>query len=126
MAHSYTDSRGRSWSIEITPQVVREVQDHSGLDLANMTDVGGAFLRIGRDTDAELFLQLLWHTCRMQALSNSISFDEFCSGTAVDDVIEHAFLALEFAIIDLHMQLYPTLRDQLLEAKQALTSNAAD
>ena len=96
---TFTDSKGRTWEIELNVRQMKRVRDALGVDLVNVISTGkdGA---VATDTidrvanDPILLCDILWVVCEEQAKQDGVTDVEFGSSLAGEAIAEatRAFL----------------------------------
>jgi len=95
----FTDTKGRTWDIELNVRQMKRVRDILGIDLVNIISTGkdGA---VATDTldrvanDPILLVDILWVLCEGQAKSAGVTDEDFGSSLAGESIAEatRAFL----------------------------------
>lgn len=92
--HTFRDSTGRTWAVEITVHAVKRCRAVAGVDLYGLVDDGfaglSALLR-----DVVQFVDVLYVLCRDEAIAAGITDEDFgrsLAGDTLDDATR-AFLA---------------------------------
>ncbi len=95
----FTDTKGRTWDIELNVRQMKRVRDILGVDLVNIISTGkdGA---VATDTldrvanDPILLVDILWVLCEGQAKSAGVTDEDFGSSLAGESIAEatRAFL----------------------------------
>lgn len=93
--HQFTDSKGRSWSVDVTVGALKRCLDLAGIDLADTVE-GDLFDRLA--LDPILLCNTLAAVCRPQMAENGVTDEDFAEGLA-GDVIDQAAAALVDAIV---------------------------
>ena len=96
---TFTDSKGRSWEVELNIRQMKRVRDTLGIDLVNVISAGKDGT-VSTDTlervanDPILLVDILWVLCEGQAKPAGVTDDDFGSSLAGDSIEEatRAFL----------------------------------
>ncbi len=113
--HSFTDSRGREWSIELTFGAKLRVQQRCGIDLTGLLVSEKQKDYFAFLDNAELRVRVLYELVKTPELTQEAFFDGLNG-----DALEAGTMALQEELIDFFPQAKrPTLR-QLLETYRKL------
>ena len=98
--HTFTDSSGRIWKVEINVNALKQVRSLSGVDL--MEAVGGRLLE-KLAGDPVLLCDVLYCLCKNEADARKISDEDFGRGLS-GDAIDEASKALLEELVDFFPQ----------------------
>lgn len=95
----FTDTKGRTWKVELNVRQVKRVRDALGVDLANVIQAGRDGT-VAADTlervanDPVLLADILWILCEGEAKASGVTDDDFGSALAGDSISDatRAFL----------------------------------
>jgi hypothetical protein len=73
---SFTDTKGREWSVDITVAAVRRVRDATSILLTSMYE-NRCSLMEKLASDVVLLVDVLWATCKPQAAEAGITAEQF-------------------------------------------------
>lgn len=115
---SFTDNRGRIWTLSIHVGAIKKVKSLTGLDLIALVTDGFKGINLRAGQDVVQFVDALYVLCKEQADSSKITDEEFASGLA-GDALAAATEAFAQELIDF----FPKgQRETMLKARQKLTS----
>lgn len=106
MTHSFTDTNGARWTVEINVSTVRRCRSVVGVDLMQAATSGGEALS-ALVTDPVGLVDVLYLCCEREAKDRGVSDEDFGRGLA-GDAIERATAAFVQALIDF----FPNARDR--------------
>ena len=101
---TFTDSKGRSWEVELNIRQMKRVRDTLGIDLVNVISASKDGT-VSTDTlervanDPILLVDILWVLCEGQAKPAGVTDDDFGSSLAGDS-IEEATRAVLDELVD--------------------------
>ena len=113
--HSFTDEKGRTWSVVVTVDTVRRVRQLAGVDL--MLVLKGTLLEELAGDPVKL-VDVLFAICKPQADAAKVTDQDFAEGLAGDS-IDHATMALLGGIADFFPGPTRRLLRQLIDAGRA-------
>lgn len=113
--HSFTDEKGRAWSVVVTVDTVRRVRQLAGVDL--MQVIKGPLLEELAGDPVKL-VDVLFAICKPQADANKVTDQDFGESLAGDS-IDTATMALLGAIADFFPSPTRKLLRKLIDAGQA-------
>ena len=116
--HSFSDTTGRRWSLDITVQAIRRIRGLTGVDLLDAANGGDVLERLS--TDPVLLVDVLYAACKPQADAAGITDEAFGEAMA-GDAIEHATAALLDDLVDFS----PNQRDRAALAQVIQTARKA-
>ena len=101
---SFTDNKGRTWTIEVTVATIKRVRALCKVDLNSIVELDknnkpSAELLEQLSTDPVLLVDVLYAVCKPQADKLGITDEDFGEAMA-GDAIEHATSALLEEVID--------------------------
>lgn len=113
--HSFTDEKGRAWSVVVTVDTVRRVRQLAGVDL--MQVIKGPLLEELAGDPVRL-VDVLFAICKPQADAGKVTDQDFGQSLAGDS-IDAATMALLGAIADFFPSPTRKLLRQLIDAGRA-------
>lgn len=114
---TFTDSKNRSWRIELNGGLARRLKQEEQLDFFNAWD-GKAFAALAQSE--EKLIDALWLCCEEQAQAKQIDTAAFACGFASGDVFQQAIDALIEAVV----LFTPPAKRPAVEAARAKTREA--
>lgn len=115
MSRTFTDTKGRTWTLALDPWLLTQIKDNTGVLLTKWHDDKWK-LATELSANPPLLCDVLWGFCEEQAEANAVeSTREFARGLG-DNVLIDAFTALDGAVADFCMSPEARrMRENLLE-----------
>ena len=125
---SFTDNKGRTWTLEVTVATVKRVRALCKVDLNSIVELDknnkpSAELLEQLSTDPVLLVDVLYAVCKPQADKLGVSDEDFGEAMA-GDAIEHATSALLEEVIDFFPEAKRMLMRKILSASRKFSEAA--
>ena len=125
---SFTDNKGRTWSLEVTVATVKRVRALCKVDLYSIVELDknnkpSAELLERLSSDPVLLVDVLFAVCKPQADKLGITDEDFGEAMA-GDAIEHATNALLEEIIDFFPEAKRVVMQRILSASRRFSDAA--
>lgn len=115
--HTFKDKQGQAWSVDVTLQLVADVQRHLDVDLRPDPDIGKRLIALAYDI--ETLVNILYRACKKQADERGIddaAFGELFDGEAFDSATS--------ALLEAYTSFCPALMRQGLLKQTAAQGRA--
>ena len=125
---SFTDNKGRTWTLEVTVATVKRVRALCKVDLYSIVELDknnkpSAELLERLSSDPVLLVDVLFAVCKPQADKLGITDEDFGEAMA-GDAIEHATNALLEEIIDFFPEAKRVVMQRILSASRRFSDAA--
>ena len=125
---SFTDNKGRTWTLEVTVATVKRVRALCRVDLNSIVELDknnkpSAELLERLSSDPVLLVDVLYAICKPQADKLGVSDEDFGEAMA-GDAIEHATSALLEEIIDFFPEAKRLVMRKILSASRKFSEAA--
>jgi hypothetical protein len=125
---SFTDNKGRTWTLEVTVATVKRVRALCRVDLNSIVELDknnkpSAELLERLSSDPVLLVDVLYAICKPQADKLGVSDEDFGEAMA-GDVIEHATTALLEEVIDFFPEAKRLVMRKILSASRKFSEAA--
>ena len=125
---SFTDNKGRTWTLEVTVATVKRVRGLCKIDLNSIVELDknnkpSAELLERLSSDPVLLVDVLYAVCKPQADKQNISDEDFGEAMA-GDAIEHATTALLEEVINFFPESKRMVMQKILSASRKFSEAA--
>ena len=125
---SFTDNKGRTWTLEVTVATIKRVRALCKVDLNSIVELDknnkpSAELLEQLSTDPVLLVDVLYAVCKPQADKLGITDEDFGEAMA-GDAIEHATSALLEEVIDFFPEAKRMVMRKILSASRKFSEAA--
>ena len=125
---SFTDNKGRTWTLDVTVATVKRVRSLCRVDLNSIVELDknnrpSAELLERLSSDPVLLVDVLYAVCKPQADKQNITDEDFGEAMA-GDAIEHATTALLEEVIDFFPEAKRLVMQKILSASRRFEAAA--